>query len=141
MPKVRGTMADVSTTYEPIDPDTYEMKVAGVEEKQLSKKPERWMYTVKSQVDMPGTDHHGKPVYTRITIHKKDGDVNEIALAELKRFFEVTVGEDRANADDADTDELLQQRFLGEVIIRHWEDEATGREGDSNEFKAIAPLE
>ncbi len=144
MPKIQGTLADVSTQYVLIDPDTYEMKVEkiDIDEKPASAEMPAGQYTyiITSRVDMPGTDHHNKPVREYISWFKKDGNVNEYSKVNLKRYFEAILGEDEANRDDLDTDELIGGRFLAEIRIETYT-RNDGVEGQSNKLKNIVALD
>ncbi len=143
MPKIQGSLADVSTQYVMIDPDTYEMKVDKIDIDEKPKSPEmpsgQYTYIITSRVDMPGTDHYNKPVREYISWFKKDGDVNEYSKVNLKRYFEAILGEEEANRDDLDTDELIGGRFLAEVRIDSYTRQ-DGTEGQSNKIKNIVPL-
>lgn len=150
MPKIKGSLADVSTDYQLIEPDTYEFKVdeIEVEETKPSKDyPEgQLLYIVISKVDQPGEEAHGRKVYDRIYWYKKakdgePGGENEYSKIQLKRYFEAILGEERANEDDLDTDELKGGRFMAEVTIESWENKNTGKSGQSNRLKNISPVE
>lgn len=146
MPKIGASLADISTEYVLIEPDTYEMKLEKLditEKDELKEDPEKKKqqeYLFISKVDQPGNDHHGKPVRDYVYLYKKDGTFNEYSLAQIKRYGIAIVGEDRVNEDDFDTDELLHGRFLAEVYIDSWKNEKTGKEGQSNKLKNISPL-
>jgi hypothetical protein len=144
MPKIQGTLADVSTTYVMIEPDTYEMKVKEVD---LQEKPPtsdlvsgQLTHIIKSVVDQPGHEHHNKPVTDYINWYKKDGTVNEYSQAQVKRYFEATLGEERANGEDLDTDELIGQRFMAEVYIDSYV-RKDGSGGETNRLKNVVPIE
>ena len=146
MPKIGASLADVSTEYVLIEPDVYEFKLDKIEvtdKDQLSEDPEKKKqteYLFISKVDMPGNDHHGKPVRDYVYLYKKDGTYNEYSLAQIKRYGIAIVGEERVNDDDFDTDELLHGRFLAEVYIDNWKNEKKKTEGQSNKLKNISPL-
>lgn len=133
-------MANVSTDFSPVPANVYELKIDGVQEET---EDGRTHYTVVLLVQDVG-DLYGKKIKDRIYIHKKNGEINEYGLAQLKRYFEATVGEDRANADDADTDELLNNHIRAQVGIEDYEvDNAlTGQKEkrQRNRIEAIAPM-
>jgi hypothetical protein len=146
MPRVKASMADVSTDYNPCEPGVAVFQIEEVKEN--TGDDGRTMYEVRQKIinyqDGGKDEDVGRTVTSRVHIHKKDGTLNDIGLAQLKRYFEVTVGEDRANAEDADTDELLNQQFLGQLVIRSYKskDALTGEEQDrqTNEIQRLAPL-
>lgn len=120
MPKVKASMADISTEYVLPDPGPYEfelveVKATDVRQKAPSgKEVERTTYVVKSKIvhDLDGNDEHAnKPVYDYINIHTKEGEINEISMANLKRYFEA-IAPESANSEDADTDELHGGHFI-----------------------------
>lgn len=126
MPKIVASMADVSTEYQPVDPGTYRLQVVSVDYNEKDAKTDagqnikRGTYVVKSKVisSYPDgeTEHANKPLYDYINIHNKDGQVNEISLANLKRYFEA-IAPDEADSEDADTDSLVNGYFIADVII------------------------
>lgn len=145
MPKVKGSLADVSTEYQLIEPDTYELRVDKIEVEEekpsAEKKSGQLTYLIISKVDQPGHEHHNKPVRDYIFWYKKDGDENEYSKIQLKRYFEAILGEEEANRDDLDTDELLNGRFQAEVVIETYEDKKTKEEKQSNKLKNISALD
>lgn len=140
MPRIKASLADVSTEFTPVEPGAYEAEITDVAE---TTNEGRTHYDVTLTVKDPG-DFFGRKIRDRIYIHKKDGDLNEYGLVQLKRYFEATVGEDRANADDADTDELLHQHAMIQVGIDGYEVEnkLTGKteKRQVNRVEAIAPV-
>jgi hypothetical protein len=137
MPKVRANLADVSTEFVPALPGDYEFVIDEIEDKTQG---EREAYNIKSSIDMPGTEEHGKPVWEYISMTKKDGSPNGAGSAQLKRYFEACFGKDEV-ADPSfeyDTDLLLKQRFGGSIVIEEYEKD--GKSGQSNKFKKIWQL-
>lgn len=138
--KVNANLADVSTTYEPIAAGDYEFKLAEIT------RDENGNWAFKSVVDEQGNAEFGKPVYDRFNFTKKDGGENKFALAQFKRYAIATLGEERANADDLDTDEMLNGRFRGSVDIEEYPSKKhTNADGSpkimkNNKFSAILPL-
>jgi len=146
MPRIVASMADVSTDYNPCEPGVARLQIDTVDA--VTSDDGRTHYVIKSKimeyVDGGKQEDVGRTITSRVHVHKKTGELNEIGLAQLKRFFEVTVGEDRANAEDADTDELINQQFLGQISIRSYstKDALTGDtvERQSNELDRLAAL-
>lgn len=140
MPKVRGSLADVSTEFQPVEPDTYVLELK--ECKEVVHDDDRVHYEVLSEIkglydggaETP-SDFDGRKIRDFIHIHTKDGELNEYGLINLKRYAEATVGEERANDEDFDTDEMLNSQFVAEVYI----DEYQGRK--NNKIKNIVAYE
>lgn len=150
MPKIRASMADVSSEYTPVEPGIHRYEIEDCEEKvNTDSGVERVHYVLTNRIVKVLEDGDekdvGRKVNVRIHIHTKKGELNEIGLAQLKRFFEVTVGDERANDPEADTDELKGQQFVGKTIIRGYKsrDEITGEETErrTNEIQSIASID
>jgi hypothetical protein len=151
-PVIKASMANVSTEYVLPDPGLYRFEVAEIkEETARSKAPksgqevERVTYIVKSKIvsDADGNDEHAnKPVFDYINLHTKEGDINEISLANLKRYFEA-ISPDSAESEEADTDELVGGHFMAQLYHDSWENEAKGTSGTSAKIKAtsISPVD
>lgn len=144
MPKIKGSLADVSTEYVLIEPNTYEMKIDKIETQEgdpTTDYPDgQFTYIVTSKVDEPGTDHHNKPVRDYINWYKKGGEVNEYSKVQLKRYFEAILGEEAANREDLDTDEIVGGRFMADVYIDKYT-RKDNTEGQSNKLKNIVALD
>lgn len=140
MARVNASLKDVSTKFEVAPAGDYEFKVVEIQ------KPTDDDYIIISAIDEQGSPEYGKKVYDRFSFKKKDGGENRYGKAQLKRYFEAIVGEERANADDLDTDELLNGRFRGQISVEEWESktkkDAQGNpaKGKSNSFETILPL-
>lgn len=142
MPKVVASMADVSTEFVLADPATYRLQVVSVDYQTKDAKTssgqdiKRGTYVVKSKIiaTYPDgeTEHQGKPIYDYINIHTKEGELNEISLGNLKRYFEA-IAPDSADSEDADTDELVNGYFIADVYIDTYE--SGGQERQSNKIK------
>jgi hypothetical protein len=147
MPKVRASMKDVSTDYSPIEPGVHRFEVREVTE-HVDPDTSRVRYDIQSEVIEVIQDGNpedvGRKLTDRIHIHKRDGDINDFGVAQLKRYFEVCVGEDEANDDDADTDWLIGRQFLGQVGISSYTvtDTITQQQEERrrNELTRLAPL-
>jgi hypothetical protein len=145
MAKVRASLADVSTKFELISPDTYRLKVAEIKEKTEAG---RQNFNFKIAVNDSG-EHQGKIIYHNIAMHTKQGEQNDAGVRDLKRFAEAILGidpeDDSFDWDAFDTDDLLKGEFLADVIIENWvkdEGKPTEKKGQSNKInsRTIAPL-
>jgi len=145
MPRIVASMADVSTDYNPCEPGVARLQIENVEAKTDNG---RTTYFIKNKIveyiEGGKAEDVNRTVTVRISAHKKDGTLNEMGLAELKRYFEVTVGDERANDPDADTDELHGQQFLGQIAIRSYQtvDSLTNTQvtRQNNEITRLAAL-
>jgi len=145
MAKIRASLADVSTEYVLPDPGPYVFRVKEITENVSKEKApksgmdvERVTYVVKSVIvrDLDGNeDHVNKPVFDYINIHTKEGELNDISLANLKRYFEAIIPE-RADAEDADTDELVNGEFQAQLYHDSYEDKNTKEERHSAKIKS-----
>lgn len=134
--KVNANLADVSTKYVPIADGDYEMKVVEVSA------DDSGVITVKSVVDEPG-EEYGKPVWDRINFVKNDGTPNKWAMTQTKKYFEAIAGEERANSDDLDWDEIKNGRFRGVVETDTYTPKSgknAGKETQKSVLSDILPL-
>lgn len=144
MAKVRASLKDVSTQYQPIEPATYEVEV--VECTETVKEDDRVYYTIKAEIKgvfedgvSTASDYDKRKITDFIHIHTRDGEINEVGLIQLKRWAEATVGEDRANDDDFDTDEMIGQRCMADIIVTTINQGP--RKGEpTNEIRLVHPL-
>ena len=145
MARIVASMADVSTDYNPCDPGVARLQIESVEEVTNAG---RTHYVIKSTIveytEGGKEEDVGRSITSRVHVHKKDGTLNAIGLSQLKRYFEVTVGEERANSPEADTDELVGQQFVGQIGIRSYSVNNTltgeSEERQSNELERLASL-
>lgn len=148
MARISASLADVSTEFVPAAPGLYIFEIADVVEQT---KDDKTTYQLKNKivevVDGSGDeDSLNKTVTDYVSIHKKDGSINQYGLITLKRYFEAVLGKDNVEerGDDLDTDELKGQRFKGQIEIESYY--STGAEQTEenkkykNTFKAILPV-
>lgn len=143
MPKVNANLAEISTSFEPVEPGVYEFLIKDIEIEELDaeggkKKGKRQVYIFKNKIDQPDSEENGREIWDRIHIHKKDGTINEFGLVQLKRYFEAVLGEGNADRDDLDTDEIKNGRFQAEVAIETYT--KNGEEIPTNRLKNIVSL-
>lgn len=148
MAKIAASLADVSTEFVPSDPGVYIFEIDKIEEKD---KEGRITYQVNSKilsvVSGTGDECIGKTVVDFISIHKKDGSINQYGLVTLKRYFEAVLGKENVEArgDDLDTDELKGGQFQGEIGIESYTPPQTDPNNPpepryKNVFKTIQPI-
>jgi hypothetical protein len=143
MARIQASLADVSTEFVPADPGVYVFEIEDVEE---SEKEGKLTYKVKNRIkeNVSGSDDSLEKVVTDfISIHKKDGSINQYGLITLKRYFEAVLGKENVEArgDDLDTDELKGQRFKGQIDIESYYpngvEQTEANKKYKNTFKAI----
>lgn len=135
MAKVRATLADVKTHFEPAPPERYRLRIKKVDEKITRADPpnqdkERQAFNVEVYIN-DGGEHQNKPIYHNISMNKKDGDVNTAGQADLKRLFMAVRGIEEddeffKDADNLDTDLLINQEFECDVYIESYDNTKTG---------------
>lgn len=129
MPKIRASMKEVSSDFKPIEPGIMRFEIEDVKEITDDGPPERTQYHIKCKVlevlEDGNKEDVGRTMTEKVHLHLKTGEVNEIGLGQLKRFFEITVGDDLANDEDADTDWLLNKQFKGQVALESYTVENT----------------
>lgn len=57
-------------------------------------------------------------------LKQKDGKPNKMGLGRIKAYAEATLGAERANAQDFDTDELIGNQFDGEMVSESYTDKS-----------------
>jgi len=121
MPKVGAGMAQVSTSFVPVDPDTY---LVTLEKPDFKVKEGRAQYVVKSKIvsgDDTGAQNAGRTIFDNISMHKKDGSVNDVGESQLKQYIEAAFPESKGWSEEEwaefDTDELAGHQVQLVVII------------------------
>lgn len=140
MGKIRASLADVSTEFKPIEPGIYNFEIDKVEE--VEREGNLVAYRVVSKVTDDG-ESQNRQMSDYIAIVKRDGELNEIGLSTLKRYFEVTHGKDEVadwTDDDYDTDLLQGKQFKGQVVIDSYTKDGETEPRQTNKFKRIESL-
>lgn len=120
-PKVGASMANVSTTFVPVPPDTY---LVTLEKPGFKVKEGRAAYTMQSKIisgEETGAEHTGRTVFDNISMHKKDGTDNDVGASQLKRYIEAASPESKEWSEEEweeyDTDQLAGAQVQLVVII------------------------
>ena len=155
MPKVKGTLKDVSTTFIPITPDDYEFKIVKVEqeiEQPSSGRPKGQVVDIiHLRVDQPTSEEHDRPVKEQFYMYayknSPEGELNERAMQDLKRYFEAVFGKEEVETwtdDDFDTDKLVGGRLSATVYHEPYDIKKngvpTGEQGTGVRLKNIVPI-
>ena len=138
MPKLSADFSAISTARELLQDDVYVFVVREVKEDLTSTGKQR--ITIIAEVedpDHPNETSRKAKMFDGLVMTKNDGSLNEISLRQLKRYMEAILGEDAANTDELDTDDLVGGKFLGEVKLTSYE--KNGEQIPKNEFRKILP--
>lgn len=137
MPKLPASLAEVSTKSEPYPEGAYEAKITDVEVGKSKSKLD--MVTVTFEVKHPETGKK-REVKEYCVFETKEHGENEGGMRRFKRIVVAAVGENRANAEDFDTDEIEGEMVT--VILKHeeYEDKDSGDEEVTNRIKKVLPL-
>lgn len=121
MPKVGAGMAQVSTQFVPVEPDTY---LVTLKKPSFKSEGGRDQYTVQAAIvngEETGAQNAGRTIFDNISMHKKDGTANEVGESQLKQYIEAAFPEskewDEERWADFDTDELDGRQIQMVVII------------------------
>ena len=140
MGRIKASLADVSTEFIPVEPGLYELEIDKIEE--AEKNAELVGYRVISLVKSAG-EMFGRKISDYISIVKKNGEVNEVGLSTLKRYFEVTHGKEVVaewSDDDYDTDVLKGKMFQAQVTIESYTPEGETEPRKNNKFKRMEAI-
>lgn len=136
MPKLPQSLADVSTVVVPLAEGVYAASIDEVEVGQSkSKLP---MVTVIYEIS--DGEFKGRKLYDYMVLETKKHEPNEAGLRQLKRLIVAALGEERADAEDFDTDELVGASVTLVVKQESYEDEG-GDDQISNRIKKVMPAQ
>jgi uncharacterized protein DUF669 len=136
MPKLPQSLADVSTKSVPMPEGVYQAVIDEVEVgESKSKLP---MVTITYRITEG--EFTKRTLNDYMVLETKKHEPNEPGLRSLKRAIVAALGEDRANADDFDTDELAGQAVTLVVKQDSYEDEMD-EEQISNKVKKVLPAQ
>ncbi len=120
--KIEADFSQISSDTSRLAPDTYKFVVKSAapgEEKAGKQTP----FIVESEVASGA--RQGATIQDYIYLKTRDGGANKIGLGRVKAYAEATLGAERANAKDFDTDELIGNAFDGIVIHEPYTDSST----------------
>lgn len=106
MAVLNAKLADISTKVEPVDDGAHRAQIKSVEQGK-SKKSQVPMVTIVYKINDENDPHNKRELSDYFTLQQKDGEPNEAGLRGLKRVIVAALGEERADAEDFDTDELI----------------------------------
>jgi hypothetical protein len=132
-------MADISTDFKPVEAGLYNFTIEKVEE--VKKNNELVGYRVHSKIDSGSVQEMvGRVFRDYISIVTKKGEINEIGLASLKRYFEVTFGKETVSEwtdDDYDTDYLVGRQWSGQLEVSSYTPDGETEPRKNNKVKRM----
>lgn len=142
MGKIAASMADISTDFKPIEPGLFNFSIEKVEE--VEKNAELVGYRVHSKIDSGSVPEMvGRVFRDYISIVTKKGEINEVGLSSLKRYFEVTFGKEEVagwSDDDYDTDYLIGRQWAGQLDISSYTPDGETEPRKNNKVKRMDPI-
>jgi hypothetical protein len=143
MGRIKASLADVSTEFQPLEPGLFEFEITKFED--VEKNGEFVAYRVSNKVTTAG-DNQGKVVTEYIHLKKPGEEIapDAIGLQTVKRYFEVAFGKDEVATwtdDDYDTDKLIGKMFQAQVVIDSYTKEGETEPRRTNKFKRMEPLD
>ena len=135
MPKLGASLADISMKVTPITPGAHRARIAAAE----MGKSKNNVPMVTLTYEITEGEFKGRKLSDYFTTQTKTGEPNEAGLRGLKRIIAATLGEDRANDDDFDTDELVGADV--DVVVKQETykdpDDPTAEETIQNKVKKV----
>jgi hypothetical protein len=119
MPVIEGAdLTSVSTEREPLPEQEYLLTVKSAEWQDEKKKTQIIKFKVDEPADFAGREH-----WEYINIIQNDGKLNEISLAQIKRYMEAVFGKGSPEslASPPDTDLLVSHSMRQYLIIEEYE--------------------
>lgn len=114
MATLKASLADIKTEYVVPEPKTYVFKLDKITPAEATTNGiYRQNFEFKCVIQ-DDEDHKGKPIFVNIYVHKVNGELNPVALADIKRFYEA-IAPEHANDEDPDLDILVGGLFQAEV--------------------------
>lgn len=137
MAKIKHSLKDVSTDFVVYPADVYLFEIAKVEE--VEKNGQLTAYRVANKILEAGdTQYVGKIYSDFINILTTDGNLNEVGLANLKRYFEVIFGKEVVKEwsdDDYDTDLLQGYQWRGQLSVESYTPKGATEPKPTNRIK------
>lgn len=122
--KIEADFSKISSNTERLGEGTYRFTIVSAQEQDASevgagKQP---AFIVTSEV--ASGEREGAVTADYIYLKTKDGKPNKIGLGRVKAYAEATLGAERANAQDFDTDELIGNQFDGQMTAETYVDKS-----------------
>lgn len=137
MPKIEGGLQDISTERRVAPEGIYAGQIKSIT--LAPNKNGKPMFTIETQITEG--EYSGMILSKYLTLQTKEGKKNEGALRELKILVTDVLGEERANNEDFDTDELLDQVVGLYVAVESYEDKVMKETVNTNNLKRIMNID
>lgn len=139
MSVLNAKLADISTKVDPIVPGAHRAQIVEVVQGK-SKKSKVPMVTVTYKITDENDPNNKRELNDYFTLEQINGEPNEAGLRGLKRVIVAALGEERANAEDFDTDELKGADV--EIVTKQetYKDEDTGEDDISSKVKKVIAI-
>lgn len=123
--KIEADFSKISSNTDKLAPGTYRFAVTSAQEQDASEvgAGKQAAFIVSSEV--VSGERIGAVVQDYQYLKTKDGKPNKMGLGRIKAYAEATVGAERANASDFDTDELIGNQFDGVMEEESYTDNST----------------
>lgn len=141
MGKIKAALAGVSTEFKLIDPGVYRLEVKKVTE--VDKNGATAGYRINSEVVQAPSgleEMVGRTLSDYVNIRAKDGGFSEPGLANLKRYYEVTHGQDTVASwsdEDYDDDLLIGKQWDGQIAIESYTPQGESEPRQVNRVKRM----
>lgn len=144
MAKVNANLADVSTKRQLALPDTYRLTIEKVIEK-----TENGRQNFNFEFRITEGEFKGLPIFHNVSMHKKNGEPNQVGEADFKRIAEAALGIDPDDTTydwkNLDSDDLLKREIQADVVIERWvkdQGQPTEKKGESNKIepRTVSPV-
>ena len=133
MPKLPQSLADVSTKVTPMPEGTY---AAVIEEVEVTESKSKLPMVVVTYKITEG-EFANRKLTDYMVLETKKHEPNEAGLRQLKRLIVATLGEERADAEDFDTDELQGNACTLIVKQDSYNEEGEEEETITNKVKKV----
>jgi|SRR3982751_1482175 len=139
MSVLNAKLADISTKVEPVAVGAHRAQIKEVIQGK-SKKSSVPMVTITYKINDEDDPYNKRELSDYFTLETKEGEPNEAGLRGLKRVIVAALGEDRANAEDFDTDELKGVDVEIVTIQEPYEDPDTKETSVNSKVKKVVGI-
>lgn len=136
--KIKANLADVEAKYQQVIPQRYRLQIKEVKPKEVDG---RQNINFEFRIN-DGGDFQGRPIYHNCSLHKKDGELNAIGLADYKRIAASALGKSdpddpEINWDEVEPEDLKMMEIEADVKIEPWKNETKGTSGEGPVIKSV----
>lgn len=123
--KIEADFSKISSNTDRLAPGSYRFAIVSAKEQDPSEVAagKQAAFIITSEV--AAGERIGAQVADFQYLKQKDGKPNKMGLGRIKAYAEATLGSERANASDFDTDELIGNTFDGIMEEESYADKST----------------